>query len=40
MSDSNYLSPGVYIQELEGPARMVGVSTSIDAFIGMAEHTV
>jgi phage tail sheath protein FI len=38
MSDSNYLSPGVYIQELEGPAPIVGVSTSIAAFIGMAER--
>jgi len=38
MSDANYLSPGVYIQELEGPAPIVGVSTSIAAFIGMAER--
>jgi phage tail sheath protein FI len=38
MSDSNYLSPGVYIQELEGPAPITGVSTSIAAFIGMAER--
>ena len=38
MSDSNYLSPGVYIQELEGPAPIIGVSTSIAAFIGMAER--
>lgn len=38
MSDSNYLTPGVYIQELEGPAPIVGVSTSIAAFIGMAER--
>jgi phage tail sheath protein FI len=38
MSDTNYLSPGVYIQELEGPAPIVGVSTSIAAFIGMAER--
>src|SRR5271156_2452726 len=38
MSDSNYLSPGVYIQEIEGPAPIVGVSTSIAAFIGMAER--
>jgi uncharacterized protein len=38
MSDSTYLSPGVYIQELEGPAPIVGVSTSIAAFIGMAER--
>jgi phage tail sheath protein FI len=38
MSDSNYLSPGVYIQELDGPAPIVGVSTSIAAFIGMAER--
>jgi phage tail sheath protein FI len=38
MSDSNYLSPGVYIQELEAPAPIVGVSTSIAAFIGMAER--
>src|SRR5665213_4333974 len=35
---SDYLSPGVYIQELEGPAPIVGVSTSIAAFIGMAER--
>src|SRR5690348_11170090 len=38
MSDSNYLTPGVYIQELEGPAPITGVSTSIAAFIGMAER--
>ncbi len=38
MSNSNYLSPGVYIQELEGPAPIIGVSTSIAAFIGMAER--
>jgi hypothetical protein len=38
MTDSNYLSPGVYIQELEGPAPIVGVSTSIAVFIGMAER--
>ncbi len=34
----DYLSPGVYIQELEGPAPIVGVSTSIAAFVGMAER--
>ncbi|HEV2268641.1 MAG TPA: phage tail sheath subtilisin-like domain-containing protein [Steroidobacteraceae bacterium] len=34
----DYLSPGVYIQELEGPAPITGVSTSIAAFIGMAER--
>jgi phage tail sheath protein FI len=34
----DYLSPGVYIQELEGPAPIVGVSTSIAGFIGMAER--
>jgi phage tail sheath protein FI len=38
MSDTNYLSPGVYVQELEGPAPIVGVSTSIAGFIGMAER--
>jgi phage tail sheath protein FI len=38
MSDTNYLTPGVYIQELEGPAPIVGVSTSIAGFIGMAER--
>jgi phage tail sheath protein FI len=35
---SDYLSPGVYIQELEGPAPITGVSTSIAAFVGMAER--
>jgi phage tail sheath protein FI len=35
---SDYLSPGVYIQELEGPAPIVGVSTSIAGFVGMAER--
>src|SRR5581483_3920956 len=34
----DYLSPGVYIQELEGPAPINGVSTSIAAFVGMAER--
>jgi uncharacterized protein len=38
MSDTNYLSPGVYIQELDGPAPITGVSTSIPAFIGMTER--
>ncbi len=38
MSDTNYLSPGVYIQELDGPAPINGVSTSIAAFIGMTER--
>lgn len=34
----DYLSPGVYIQELEGPAPITGVSTSIAAFVGMTER--
>ena len=36
MSNPRSLTPGVYIQELEGPAPIIGVSTSIAAFIGMA----
>ncbi|MGD0109207.1 MAG: hypothetical protein ABSC06_34995, partial [Rhodopila sp.] len=35
---SDYLSPGVYIQELEGPAPIIGVSTSITGFVGVAER--
>jgi phage tail sheath protein FI len=34
----DFLSPGVYIEELEGPAPISGVSTSTAAFIGMAER--
>src|SRR5258705_11514344 len=34
----DFLSPGVYIEELEGPAPISGVSTSTVAFIGMAER--
>jgi phage tail sheath protein FI len=34
----DYLSPGVYIEELEGPAPISGVSTSTAALIGMAER--
>jgi hypothetical protein len=35
---SDYLHPGVYIQELEGPAPIIGVSTSITGFVGVAER--
>lgn len=35
---SDYLSPGVYIQELEGPAPIIGVSTSITGFVGVTER--
>ena len=35
---SDYLSPGVYIQELEAPSPIAGVSTSITAFVGLAER--
>jgi uncharacterized protein len=35
---SDYLHPGVYIQELEGPAPIIGVSTSITGFVGVTER--
>ena len=35
---TDYLSPGVYIQELEGPPAIVGVSTSIAGVVGLAER--
>src|SRR5215831_4470518 len=33
-----YLSPGVYIEELPGPKPIEGVGTSTGAFVGMAER--
>src|SRR5919205_3824805 len=33
-----YLSPGVYIEELAGPKPLQGVSTSTGAFVGLAER--
>jgi phage tail sheath protein FI len=35
---TDYLHPGVYIQELEGPAPIIGASTSITGFVGVAER--
>src|SRR6266516_4111235 len=33
-----YLSPGVYIEELPGPKPIEGVGTSTGAFVGFAER--
>src|SRR5919107_2792735 len=33
-----YLSPGVYIEELAGPKPIQGVGTSTGAFVGLAER--
>src|ERR687894_184257 len=33
-----YLSPGVYIEELAGPKPIQGVGTSTGAFVGIAER--
>src|SRR6266576_6765280 len=33
-----YLSPGVYMEELPGPKPIEGVGTSTGAFVGMAER--
>jgi len=33
-----YLSPGVYVEEIAGPRAIEGVSTSTAGFVGMAER--
>src|ERR687884_531904 len=35
---AEYLSPGVYIEELAGPKPIQGVGTSTGAFVGLAER--
>ena len=33
-----YLSPGIFIEELEGPKTIEGVSTSTAGFLGLTER--